>query len=258
MNVDTQSAVKSLRKLYKLLKDFPAHPSPEDVHDLRTHARRLEAVVHTFSSHADRDAERLLRLIKPVRKSAGQVRDMDVFIARIHQIKIEPEGDSLVRLIEHVAKLRQKHLASLHQVIARGRKRTRRSIKQYVGWLRSRIGEVSPAAPQILAAELDHWPRLHAGNLHEFRIHAKELRYMLQLFPETEQVRMDALADVKDSAGEWHDWVELHAIARDILDPAADRHILHQIREISRDRLRVGLSAADRLRKGSLNIPKAA
>ncbi len=74
-----ETAVKPLRKLYKELKDFPADPSAEQVHELRTQARRLEAVVHTFSSDSDGEGQRLLKLMKPVRKAAGKVRDVDVF-----------------------------------------------------------------------------------------------------------------------------------------------------------------------------------
>jgi CHAD domain-containing protein len=258
MKVDVQKAIKPLRKLHTLLKDFPPHPSPQDVHDLRTRARRLEAVVHTFSSDSDGNARRLLKLIKPVRKAAGKVRDMDVFISRLHQIRIEPEGDGLVRLTEHITHLREKYLVRLGRAIAPERKPMRRAIKQYVRRLEAGTGEVSPAAAQILAAELDHWPKLHANNLHEFRIQAKELRYMLQLVPGMDQQRMDALTELKDSAGEWHDWVELHELAKEILDPAADSEILQQIAAISRDKLRAGLTAANRLRKQSIDLPRAA
>ncbi|HEY3706662.1 MAG TPA: CHAD domain-containing protein [Terracidiphilus sp.] len=258
MDVDTQSAVKPLRKLRKLLKDFPPHPSPEQVHSLRTNARKLEAIVHTFSSESDRQAHTLLKLIKPIRKAAGKARDMDVFIARLHQLKIEPESNGLVRLTEHIAQLRQKRLARLHLIIASELKLTRRVLKRYVRWLGSRDGYLSPAAPQVLAEKLDRWPKLHAANLHDFRIHAKELRYMLQLFPETTRQRMDALGELKDKAGEWHDWLELHSLAKECLDPAADRDILDHLRDTSQDKLRAALGSANRLRKLNLDIPRAA
>jgi CHAD domain-containing protein len=258
MNVDVQNAIKPLRKLHELLKDFPVHPTPEEIHELRTRERRLEAIVHTFSSESDRDALRLLKLIKPVRKAAGRVRDMDVFAVRLHEIQIDPGTRGLVRLTEHVARVRDKQVARLHQAIARRGKRARRCIRQYLRTLEARGGHISMATQQVLAAELDNWPRLHAGNLHQFRIRAKELRYMLQLVPGIDRRRMDALDQAKNVAGDWHDWLELHNLAKEILDPGSDRQILQQISAMKRDKLRAGLNAVNRLRKLSVDIPRAA
>ena len=262
MNVDVETAIRPLRKLYKELKDFPAHPSPEQVHELRTQARRLEAVVHTFSSDSDGEGQRLVKLMKPVRKAAGKVRDVDVFIAKLHQIKLHQiEGDSagegLMRLTEHIAGRREKHLGRLHRAIARRGKQIRRSMRQYGRWLESGEGVTSPAAAQTLAAELDNWPKLQAGNLHEFRIRAKELRYMLQLLPDVDPQRIKALGEVKDLSGEWHDWLELRELAEEILDPAADQGTLKQIGAVTREKLRAGLAAANRLRDPH-RLPRAA
>jgi CHAD domain-containing protein len=260
MNVDVQAAIKPLLKLHRDLKDFPAHPTPEQVHELRTHTRRLDAIVHTCSSKADHEAQRLLKLAKPVRKAAGKVRDMDVFIAKIHQISDDSTGEGLARLIKEIAVRREKRLSRLHRVLAQRRKELRRALSGYARSLKSGTGIVSPAAMQIRGLELDHWPKLDAANLHEFRIRAKELRYMLQLLPEaeTDRQRVDALGEVKDLAGEWHDWLELHDLAKEILDPTEDRQILQQLATITRDRLHAGLAAANRLRKSTLDIPQAA
>ncbi len=124
------------------------------------------------------------------------------------------------------------------------------------GW-RPERALTSPAAAQMLAAELDNWPKLHAGNLHEFRIRAKELRYMLQLLPEVEAQRIEALGEVKDLAGEWHDWLELRELAKEILDLAADQETLRQIGAVTREKLRAGLAAANRLRSPG-RLPRAA
>ncbi|UWZ86545.1 CHAD domain-containing protein [Occallatibacter riparius] len=258
MNVDVQAALKALRKLHKKLKDFPAHPAPEEVHKLRTETRRLEAVVHTFSSDSDREAQRLLKLTKPVRKALGKVRDMDVFIAKTHQIGDDSTGEGLVRLTEEIARRREKHVVHLSQIIAQRRKPVRRAIRRFEHHLESGNAMLSPVAPQILGAELDHWPRIDAANLHEFRIRAKELRYMLQLSPETYRQRIDALGEVKDLAGEWHDWVELHELAKKSLDPAEDGQILRELANITREKLRASLTAANRLRRSTVEFKRAA
>jgi CHAD domain-containing protein len=183
---------------------------------------------------------------------------MDVFIAKIHQIRDDSASEGLVRLTEHIASLREKRLSRLHRVIAHGYKEVRRAIEGYARSLESESAMTSPSAPQILGAELDNWPKLHAGNLHEFRIRAKELRYMLQLLPDVDQQRMDLLGEAKDLAGEWHDWLELGGLAKEVLDPSEDRVILKQIAAITRDKLRAGLTAANRLRSPRRPLSKAA
>jgi CHAD domain-containing protein len=113
-------------------------------------------------------------------------------------------------------------------------------------------------APLGLAARLERWPKLTSGNLHEFRICAKELRYMLQLSNGVPKRRLDALDQTKDVAGEWHDWVELRSVAEDVLDPEADREIFRRINSIIREKFHQALSAANRLRDMKIDLPHAA
>ena len=69
---------KPFRKLRKALKNLPDEPSPEDVHDLRTRIRRIEAIMQALRLDDTRDRKRLLKSVASIRKRAGQVRDMDV------------------------------------------------------------------------------------------------------------------------------------------------------------------------------------
>lgn len=261
MNVDAEKAIKPLRRLRKLLEEFPRDPSPEDVHELRTRARRLEAIVHAIPAGSDGETARLLKLAKPMRKAAGKVRDMDVLLAKLFALTEEPAGEGLPRLAEHLAALRSRHAERLVRVVRGRRKELRKRLKQYVDEL-ERSGSkgrlATLAAPQILVTELEHWPRLDENNLHEFRIHAKELRYMLQLEPRGDGRCLAALGEAKDAAGEWHDWVELRAVAGSVLDAEADAEVLQQIESRARAMLRAGLTAANRLRKLGLEIRQAA
>jgi CHAD domain-containing protein len=261
MNVDVQKAIKPLRKLRNTLKDFPADPSPQDVHDLRTRARRLEAIVHVLSPLIDHNTRRLLKIAKAVRTAAGKVRDMDVLLAKLFALSDDAAGEGLLRLAEHLASLRRKHANRLSRVVGRRAKRLRKLLKRYADGIEQSGSNNDLAAlptPGILASELERWPRLHQKNLHAFRIQAKELRYMLQLAPLTDQRRLNALNEIKDAAGEWHDWVHLHAIAKDILDPKADGEVLKHLEALTRERLHAALAAANRLRKVSIDESAAA
>lgn len=264
MRVDLKEAATPLRKLRTLLKDSPADPSPNYVHKLRTQTRRLEATVHALSPHGDAKAQRLLTLMKPVRKAAGKVRDMDVLIGKVPALTPDGAEESLVRLTEHMAAQRERHAARLRRIIKSRRKEARRRLKEYGSQLQRTVsGDTTEsfAAPQKLATQLQHWPRLHAENLHEFRIQAKELQYMLKLAPGSDRRVLDAFAKVKDAAGDWHDWLQLSEVAEEVLESRRDGVILRQIRDILHEKLRAALSAGEAARRQageplSLNRPR--
>jgi CHAD domain-containing protein len=254
MTLATPKATKPLRRLRKSLKNFPANPRPEEVHNLRTQTRRLEATVKAFTVDHDR-ACRLLKLIVPLRKAAGKVRDMDVLIEHVLSMQEEHPGEALVRLVEYLAEKRARNLRKLEFAIACQRKKACRRLKRYEKALKDGMGAPTQegtetiAPMQSLAAELGHWPKLGAENLHPFRIRVKELHYMLELRTNTRGMHMAALAKVKDTAGEWHDWVELLKAAEASLDPKRDAHVLREIAAVRHKKLTAALVAANALRQ---------
>jgi len=250
MNVDMERALKSLRRLRTAMQDLSGDTSPEQIHRLRTQARRLESIVLALSPD-EAAARRLLKLVKPVRKASGKVRDMDVILAKLFELSCEGAEEALVRLGEHLAGVREHHLDRLCRVVERRRKPVRRLAKRYARHLKKEeeAGTAfSPAACRVLMAELEHWPKLHAENLHEFRIRAKKLRYVLQLAPNVEPAHMQALTATKDATGDWHDWLELGHIASQVLDGEADRDLLRRIESVTREKLHTALTTANRLR----------
>jgi CHAD domain-containing protein len=254
MKLEPDRIEKPFRKLHKQLSAFSAHPRPEDVHSLRTHTRRLEATVTALVLDRDKASRRLLKVIKPVRKTAGKVRDMDVLIGDALTLAPGQSGENLVPLVEHLARMRVRNARKLHAIVLRQRKEARRRLKESTRLLRKALQDDSSAAhdaaaPRILITELGHWPPLDTGNLHMFRLRVKELRYMLQLSDETDERLVDALGQVKDVIGEWHDWVELLRIANKVLDPESDSRILKQIEKIGKDKFQVALTAANQLRE---------
>jgi CHAD domain-containing protein len=249
---------KPLRKLRKQLKALPSNPRPADVHSLRTHARRLEAAVAAVALGRNKTSRRLLKLITPVRKAAGKVRDMDVLIGDALTLADSHGSESMVRLVEHLARMRVKYARKLHSIVEQQRPEARKQLKQSSKMLKKAVekdwGDRSgEAAPQTLISELGHWPDLTAVNLHMFRIRIKELRYMLELSAEADQTLIASLGIVKDAIGEWHDWVELLKIAQKVLDAEADGGNLKRLEDIVRERLESAVAAANHLRERYFN-----
>jgi len=251
---------KSLSKLRKQLNAIAPDPRPEEVHDLRTHTRRVEATIAAVALEQEKKARRLLKLIKPVRKAAGEVRDMDVMIGDVLTLCSDKGGEPAVRLVQHLAKVRVRNARRLHQLVGRQRREIRDHLTQSAKLIRKKMkGDMADldgeSAPQILITELSHWPGLDAANLHLFRIRIKELRYMLLLNEQVDQKLVDELGEAKDTIGEWHDWVELERIASKVLDPKSDGDLLKRIERTRLEKLQIALAAANRVRERYFSVP---
>jgi CHAD domain-containing protein len=146
VKLQTRHVEKPFRKLRKQLSAFPSNPKPEDVHTLRTHARRLEATVAALALDQKKDPRDLIKLIKPVRKAAGKVRDMDVLIGDVLTISSDPSDEAAVRLVEHLAKMRVKSARKLHDVVRRQRRATRDCLDESSKIIRKKISTSSASA----------------------------------------------------------------------------------------------------------------
>jgi len=253
---------KPLRKLRKQLNGFPSNPPPKDVHSLRTQTRRLEATVAALVLDHRKNPRRLIKLITPIRKAAGKVRDMDVLIGHVLTLSEHQGSEAAVRLVEHLARMRVKAARKLRGVVSAQQRETRGRLKQCSKLIRKKLKDDAAAvngdaAPQILITELRHWPDLNADNLHIFRIRIKELRYMLQLSPQADEKLLGALSEVKDSIGFWHDWVELLKIAQKVLDAREDREVLKNIETIGTEKLQRAMMMANQLRERYFSRPDA-
>jgi CHAD domain-containing protein len=259
MAIEVEQVEKPIRKLRKFLKDWPADPSSEAVHKLRTQTRRLEAIIDAFMLEEAPEMRRLVKVMKPVRKAAGAVRDMDVLVADALTLSKEGTTEAVVRLVEHLGGMRMKSAGKLHKVVAGRRKEARRSLKACAKAMATRAGSKKLAAgaalpakavgtAMSLAAQLSRWPRLNAGNIHPFRIEVKKLAYILQLAGEGDAKFLDSLKETKDQVGEWHDWLELSAIAKDVLVERQDGATLRLIEETVNKKFKRALATANSLR----------
>lgn len=248
-----------LRKFRKSLKRMTDDASVEGVHTLRTRARKVEAISSALMQDHKGKTRSLLKAVKPVRKAAGQVRDMDVLIANVLSLAEDSSDDSHVRLVEHLGSVRFKGARRLSGLIDSQGKSTSRSLKQFAKkagkWLeRQDVASTGALTASVaLATELSRWPRFTAKNIHPFRIKVKQLRYMLQLAPNPEPAFMEALDQVKSAVGEWHDWNELSAIAAKVLDAKTDHALLAEIREQTHEKLSGALAVANALRQKYLH-----
>jgi len=258
--VNVNEIGKPARRLRRFFRQFPLDPRPEQVHRLRTETRRLEAALAAVSLDSQKQPRRLLKVMTPVRKAAGQVRDIDVLINDAVTLAKGRRSETFVELVEHLSHMRRKRAKRLWAFIAKRRTEARKRLKRSAKLIDKRVHDKSAdsvgfsVTPQILVTELCHWPALNLDNLHPFRIRVKELRYMLQLSNHADRRWIRRLGEAKNVIGEWHDWTKLLKIATKVLDPQSGLDTLKQIETIAQKKANLALTIAGEIRKKCVRL----
>jgi len=269
MALDVERIEKPVRKLRKLLKKAPKHPTPDKVHDLRTNSRRFQTAVEAFALASHGNERRLLKGLRRLRKRAGKIRDMDVLIG--HALTVNPNGeqDCVVQLLEHLGAIRARQARKLHDEMVKAtplRTRLKRSQARIEKLATKNNGSSSGKAPAKappdviskslqLSAELKAPARLDKKNLHPYRLKVKALRYVLQLSDRADQPFIEKLGEVQDAIGEWHDWLELSEIAEKVIDHGAKCKLVARLKEVAERKFQGALDTTNEMRRAYLMHP---
>lgn len=263
MALDADRIRKTARKLRKFMKKAPKRPTPEQVHDLRTNIRRFEAASEALNPEPGRKDRRVLRDLRRIRKRAGKVRDMDVLTADFASLRLPQEQDCAVQLLHFLGAKRYKHAGRLRDALHEQGKNLGRSLKDYSARLARRIpdsdedsGNLQPPAAGAaagaihLAGELAKPTNLNHNNLHPYRLKVKELRDVLRLAEKPANPKfIDALGEVKDAIGDWHDWEQLASIAARVLHHGGNCKLLPKLKEVTQEKYQRAFSLAGKMRK---------
>jgi CHAD domain-containing protein len=234
-------------------------PSEETVHRLRTGTRRSGALLESLlagrrttaaGEQLQRDAAKLMREWRKLRRAAGKVRDLDVhrgLLAKLRKQLPPPASDltpeakqqsvaSLSQLDHLDAWLRQEReqqAGYLKTEAARRSPRCAALVPVVLAALEkarsSRAQNLSRQSPATLALE-DFFhtayamPSLDRQNLHDFRKRTKEARYVAEAggeMPHAVAVAK-ALKRIQDAIGDWHD---LDALQGEAAHALGDRDV---------------------------------
>jgi CHAD domain-containing protein len=141
------------------------------VHDIRTNIRRVEATVQALQLDRNRQARRVLHAVTPMRKKAGDVRDMDVLTGFSATLSSGGNDECLVKLLEHLGQERGRGASKLRKTIAQHKRAARRSLKGCVSLLEKNFDKRDSAKlkewpidamadAMRISGELSSWPRL--------------------------------------------------------------------------------------------------
>jgi CHAD domain-containing protein len=227
------------RNLGRLAKDA----APQNVHHFRTNSRRIEVMVSQFARES-RNRKKLLKTLAKLRKKAGKLRDVDVQIAFLKDLKLQDRGNhraQLLRLLAEERARRSRKLAKAFssQQVQELRKRLRREQSQLtfegLDPVRSAITSLPKPGPGPLTEK----------TLHAFRIAAKASRYIAELAGETATARalVEELKRAQDAIGEWHDVLKLKDKAAKQFGSASDSALVSLLQNLSRARFRTASHA---------------
>lgn len=222
---------------------------PETVHQLRTTIRRVETLLATTWPTAGRKEQKLLKQLNQLRRRAGKVRDLDVQIEALDSLRLESITRDRARVMSFLEKARAKREKKLRkafqdEVDAGLHKRLKRTATRLQQESR-KAAQPEAAEDRFLAAALDKFaavvkqrPTLSEGNLHDFRMDCKRVRYLAEMASEGPRVAavIEQSKRIQDSIGAWHDWLTLTATAESVLSRSGQVPLLSALRASTRSK----------------------
>ena len=241
------------RELAKLAKS----QAPESVHKFRTNSRRVEALLSEVAPELKRNDKKLLKLLSRLRKKAGQVRDLDVEIASLRNLKI-PEGNGhksqfVDALVQERAKREQKLAKAFdRQTAAKVRKRLTRAADEIV--IPKNAEPLTLTLAKLAKLGREHVP-LTEKTLHQYRIIGKRARYIAELADHDSEAKrvVDQLKHMQDVIGDWHDWLKLTERAEALFGGMKDSALVAMLRNVTQAKFRQSVDAVAETRAAISN-----
>jgi CHAD domain-containing protein len=212
--------------------------TPENVHHFRTNGRRVAALIERLSPQT-RNKKKVLKLVAKLRKRAGKLRDIDVQIAFLNNLKVPDRQNHRAQMLEllaeeHARRSRKLSKSADSAALQELRKRLRREQKAI------KLDGVDPLRLALSSLPKPSQVPLTEKTLHSFRIGVKQARYMAELAGESPEAKVfaDELRRAQDAAGEWHDAVKLKEKAEKRFGSASESALVSVLQNISRARFR--------------------
>lgn len=260
MSIDAKRSRLSFQKLGRELIKLTKKPEPENVHKFRTYSRRVEAVLNEVALKRHRNDDKLLQLLARLRKKAGRVRDLDVQISCLRNLKV-PQANGhksqLMNALLDERRLREKKLVKAFDA---------KTAEEIGKRLKRSAHEISiPHNSEPLAQTLSKLAQLGRGNgqlsektLHQYRIIGKRARYVAELDsddPQAKQV-VEQLKRMQDVIGDWHDWLKLTEKAERLLGDVRQSALVAMLRNVTQAKFRQSVQVVMELRSSLFPTPQ--
>ncbi|MGH9512820.1 MAG: CHAD domain-containing protein [Terriglobales bacterium] len=252
MPVDQKHCRVVFRKLSRELAKITKHTGPEAVHKFRTGTRRVETVIEELVPDPDRSTRKLLKTLHRLRKKAGKVRDLDVQIASLRNLKITRDGLQKSQLLRTLAAERARKENKLFAVLDKDSIRgLRKRLKRSCDTLEIAEGmEPLVLALRTLSEVVSDRSPLTQKLVHRYRIAGKRARYLIEIAEEDKEseATIEKLKKLQDIVGEWHDWLTLTQRAEDAFGGVKQSALVAALRNLTRAKFRESVDAIVQIR----------
>ena len=227
------------RHIGKLTKE----PKSSDVHRFRTNSRRVEALVGEFAPESG-NKEKLIKVLSKLRKKAGKLRDLDVQVSFLENLKIPDRQNHRAELLDSLNSERTRRSRKLPNSFDADTARTLRKR------LRRASSTIEFDGVDPLNRALERLPKantiqLNEKSLHSFRIAAKSARYLAELAESADANSfVEELKKAQDAIGEWHDVLKLKEQAEKRFGRVHDSTLVAALNNIAHARFRRASNAA--------------
>jgi len=252
MPIDLKRTRESFRKLDRQLSRLANKATPRNVHQFRTISRRVETILEELAPRTNRNARKLSKQLVKIRKKAGRLRDLDIQIAALRDLKGHEANGQRSRLLQSLLEermRREKRLVNAldRKAVAEIRKRLKRETGKLA--LPPNTEPLLVALNKLARLAREHAP-LTERTLHEYRIMGKRARYIAELSDRQREAAflIKELKAVQDVVGDWHDWLELSVRAENLLGGVKDSALVAMLRNVTRAKFRQGVDALVEMR----------
>jgi CHAD domain-containing protein len=227
------------RQIGRVAKDR----KPENVHRFRTNSRRVEVLADQLSAENGNKRKLLNRLAK-LRRKAGKVRDLDVQIAFLKELKVPDRQNHRAQLLDSLLQDQERRSKRL------GKSFDNENVRKLRKRLRKAHQEMSLNGIDPLKLAFSLLPK--PGNqpltekiLHACRISAKHARYLAELDAESPIAKqfVEELKKAQDEIGHWHDVLKLTERAEKLFGGVRQSSLVSALQNIGRARFRRATSA---------------
>jgi CHAD domain-containing protein len=227
------------------LEKLASHPAPQRVHKFRTRGRRVEAQVLELIEPG-RNHKKLLKLLARLRRKAGKVRDLDVQIASLRNLKIPEAASQKRQLLRTLMDERIEQEKKLAVTFSKSCLRElRKRLKRAVADLTVPDGLPLKKARELLAQLPSERSAITEAVLHQYRIVGKRARYLAEVaLPDTHAAQLvTELKRMQDAIGDWHDWWKLTRRAEELFSQEQRSTLVAALRNLTRAKFRQAVDA---------------
>jgi CHAD domain-containing protein len=262
----TQALFDKLQRISRL----SSSAKPETVHQLRTTIRRVETLIATTRPAPAGKEQKLLKQLDRLRRRAGRVRDLDVQIEALDSLRLESITRDRARVMAFLERARAKREGKLLRAF---QDEVDSGLHKRLKWTSTHLQQEAPkpAHPEatgnrFLATALDKFaalvkqrPTLTEGNLHDFRMDCKRVRYLAEMAGDSPKAAaaIEQLKRIQDSIGVWHDWLTLTATAESVLSRSEQVPLLSALRASTRSKYLEALRITAGARQVLLQMPES-